>query len=61
MKSVLFILGVGLVAMLVFPFVGIWSLNTLFGLGIAYTWKTWLAWMALFLVLNLSISYKSKK
>lgn len=25
------------------PFISIWSLNTLFGLGIAYTFKTWLA------------------
>jgi len=25
------------------PLAGLWALNTLFGLGIAYTWKTWLA------------------
>ncbi len=25
------------------PFISIWSLNTLFGLGIAYSFKTWLA------------------
>ena len=25
------------------PFVTIWTLNTLFSLTIAYTWKTWLA------------------
>jgi hypothetical protein len=25
------------------PFLGIWALNTLFGLSIAYTFKTWLA------------------
>ena len=25
------------------PFITIWSLNTLFSLSIAYTWKTWLA------------------
>ena len=25
------------------PLATIWSLNVLFGLGIAYTWKTWLA------------------
>lgn len=40
------------------PLLTIWSLNTLFGLGIAYTFKTWLA--ALFLGLLLSSS-KSKK
>lgn len=33
-----------IVLMIVFgPFVTMWSLNTLFGLGIAYTFKTWLA------------------
>ena len=25
------------------PFISIWALNTLFGLGIAYSFKTWLA------------------
>ena len=31
-------------ALIVFgPFISIWSLNTLFGLTIAYTFKTWLA------------------
>lgn len=33
--------------MLTAPFGAIWSLNTLFGLGIAYTFKTWLAMFAL--------------
>jgi hypothetical protein len=35
------------VAVVTLPLVLIWSLNTLFGLGIAYTFRTWLA--ALFL------------
>lgn len=30
------------------PLAVIWSLNTLFGLGIAYTWSTWLAAAVLF-------------
>lgn len=25
------------------PFLNIWAINTLFGLGIAYTFKTWMA------------------
>lgn len=32
-----------LVVLLLMPFAFIWSLNTLFGLSIAYTWKTYLA------------------
>lgn len=41
------------IAVLVFgPFISIWSLNTLFGTTIAYTWKTWLAifWIGLWFV-----------
>jgi len=30
-------------AIIFFPFVVIWALNTLFALGIAYTFWTWLA------------------
>lgn len=42
-------LGIGLLAVLVVvifilgPFVTIWSINTLFGLAIDYTFWTWLA------------------
>lgn len=25
------------------PFINIWAVNTLFGLGIGYTWSTWFA------------------
>lgn len=33
-----------LIAVIIFaPFATLWSLNTLFNLGIAYTFKTWLA------------------
>ena len=41
--------GVSLIAVLVLfifiagPFISIWALNTLFGLGIAYNFWTWLA------------------
>lgn len=34
------------------PLAGIWALNTLFGLAIAYTWKTWLAVVVLVGLLN---------
>lgn len=41
---VLFIIGLIIAG----PFVTIWSLNTLFALGISYTFKTWFAtlWLA---------------
>jgi len=34
------------------PFLGIWSINTLFGLSIAYSWKNWVAFFVLCLILN---------
>lgn len=38
------ILVVALLALIfAVPFINIWAINTLFGLGIAYTWQTWLA------------------
>lgn len=41
MKAILIILLIVLI--LLIPFLFVWGLNTLFGLGIAYTLKTWLA------------------
>jgi hypothetical protein len=41
--GILGIIAVVLVMIVFGPFLTIWSLNTLFGLGIAYTFKTWLA------------------
>jgi hypothetical protein len=40
------------------PFGGIWALNTLFGLGIAYTFKTWLAALILGAILNPVVNVK---
>jgi hypothetical protein len=38
------IIVASVVALIIFgPFLTIWSINTLFGLGIVYTFKTWLA------------------
>lgn len=45
------ILGITLLllAIIVGPLLGIWSLNTLFPiLAIPYTWQTWLAFLLLF-------------
>ena len=36
-------LALVLTVIILFPLATIWSLNTLFQLGIAYTFKTWLA------------------
>jgi hypothetical protein len=40
------------------PFCGIWALNTLFGLGIAYTFKTWLAALILGAIISPTVSVK---
>lgn len=37
---------------LVYPLVFIWAVNTLFSLGIPFTFKTWLASLVLFLVIR---------
>jgi len=44
---------------LIGPFVTIWSLNTLFGLGIAYNLWTWLAMIWIGMALNTKIGQKS--
>lgn len=57
------LLGLGVVALVMivvalvifWPLVMIWSINTLFGLGIPYTFWTWLA----MLVLNLAFGAKA--
>lgn len=48
-----------LVLIAVGPFITIWALNTLFGLGIAYTFWTWVAVVWLGLVLQTKIGGKS--
>ena len=40
---------------LLFPYAVVWSLNTLFGLMIPYTWQTWLASFVLTSVVSGSI------
>lgn len=49
-----------IIALIIFgPLLFIWSLNTLFGLGIAFTLKTWFA--ALLLAITLSVKRSSSK
>ncbi len=52
------IAAIVIVAALVTPLGGIWALNTLFGLGIAYTFKTWLAALVLGAILNPVVNVK---
>ena len=47
------------VLVIVGPFITIWSLNTLFGLGIDYTVWTWLAMAWIGAVLSAKIGQKS--
>lgn len=48
-----------IIAAIVFtPFVGIWALNTLFGLGILYTFKTWLAALVLGAIISPTVQVK---
>ena len=50
---VLFLIFSAIVAFLIaIPFVGIWSLNTLFGFSIVYSWKNWVAFFVLSIILN---------
>ena len=53
-----FVLMFGIVLMILLPYAFIWSLNTLFKLGIAYTDRTWLAAVIL---LFFGISIKLRK
>lgn len=57
-KIVLLVLLI-IVLIIVGPLITIWSLNTLFGLGIAYTIWTWLAMAWIGAVLSAKIGQKS--
>lgn len=53
-----------ILVMIVFgPFITIWSLNTLFSLGIAYTFKTWLSaiWIQMITFGGIQTAIKNKK
>lgn len=54
----LILLIVALIA--VGPLLTIWSLNTLFGLSIAYTFKTWIAALVLGLLVSNSTYIRSE-
>jgi len=51
----------GILLLIWFPFAVTWSLNTLFGLSIPVTPKTWLATMVLLMVLGTSSRISTTK
>lgn len=59
MIKILAIVLLLLLVLIFAPFLTIWSLNTLFGLGIAYNLWTWLAMAWLGAVLSAKIGRKS--
>ena len=57
----LFVVVVVLLVLLFAPFITIWSLNTLFAVGIEYTLWTWLAAVWLSMVTFGGIAYNTRK
>jgi len=59
--AVLFIIILTLILVVFGPFFTIWSLNTIFGLEIAYTFKTWVAVIWLITIIHgIKISVTSR-
>jgi hypothetical protein len=54
LKRELFFAILGLLIVILGPFAFIWALNTIFNLGIVWTWKHWFAVHALFIFFNSS-------
>jgi hypothetical protein len=52
------IAAVIIAALVVTPLTGIWALNTLFGLGIAFTFKTWVAATVLIAIVSPKVQVK---
>jgi hypothetical protein len=57
----LFVVVLVLAILILVPFASIWSLNTLFGLGIDYTFWTWLAMVWLSTVTFGGVAYNVRK
>jgi hypothetical protein len=58
-KGIVGLIVLYVVLVIVGPIITIWSLNTLFSLGIAYTFWTWLAVIVLGTFINSNIGRKS--
>ncbi len=62
-KTSFFVFGffvITLIFLAIFPFVGIWSLNTLFNLNIDYNFKNWVAFFLLVFISKFKFSIKHK-
>ncbi len=46
---------------IIFPFLFIWAINTLFGLTIAYTLETWSAMVLMQIFFGTTLSFRGKK
>ncbi len=59
----IFLIVLAIFLIIVGPLITIWSLNTLFGLGIAYTFWTWLAtaWLSIVTFGSVSSAIRNKK
>lgn len=55
---VLFMILIYLVYLCLAPFIVIWSLNTIFGLFILYSFKNWIAIFLLLFIMKLNLSNK---
>lgn len=62
-KTVIFLIFVLILLIILGPLATIWSLNTLFGLSIAYTFWTWLAmvWLSMVTFGSVTSSIRNKK
>lgn len=58
---VLILILIAIIIILCIPFIGIWAINTLFALGIAYTIKTYFAMLFFIAVFATKISKKEIK
>ena len=57
----LILIGIAVLLIVFGPLLAIWSLNTLFGLGIAYTLKTWFAALVLAGIVGVSSAASRNK
>lgn len=62
-NAIVLLLVLAVVLIIFAPLATIWSLNTLFGLGIAYTFWTWLAmaWLSTVTFGGVSSAIRNKK
>lgn len=59
---VLIVVGmvIGIIVLAAWPFIAIWALNVLFNLGIAYSFKTWLAVAVILFTIKGTLSFKKE-